>query len=91
MSTIRPNLILKCRHCEVRPPPGSDLEAFQMHMQVYHNMDEVELELVALCICGKTMTVDPDGSRRITNRPNMIADHWTCICGNDTWVKRKIE
>lgn len=49
---------LECRHCSARLQEDAVLEAYLLHMQVEHDTDAVEVNLVAVCRCGATMKPD---------------------------------
>lgn len=51
-------MALECKHCDERLREDAVLEAYQLHMQVEHDTDAVELNLVAVCRCGATMKFD---------------------------------
>lgn len=58
MSGAVARMALECKHCRLRLDPDAVLEAYMLHMQVEHDTDKIELDLVAVCRCGATMTLD---------------------------------
>lgn len=84
---ITPTMELECKHCHIRLLPDQPLETYLLHMQVEHDTDEVEVNLVAVCTCLTTMTFERTepmiGGKRFT-------DHFRCpACGETARVTRK--
>lgn len=83
---IKPTMTLECKHCNERLDPDAVLEVYQLHFQVIHDQDEVELNLVAVCTCGLTMkfdqTVQVGGTKK-------VRDLFHCACGNKGSIERK--
>lgn len=46
---------LECKECRCRWPDDAPMEAVKLHMQVEHDTDEVNLDLVPVCSCNTTM------------------------------------
>lgn len=88
MATIKPNMVLKCKQCDERPAEDSVLEAFQLHMMVFHDTDEVAFDLLPLCTCGRYMKFAREVETGNTSRQ---VDQWVCTCGNDTFVRKGID
>jgi hypothetical protein len=60
---------LRCRHCRHVFPAGVTIGVVHAHIKVEHSRDQIELELVPLCRCGRGMDyLRSSGSR----------DHFWC-------------
>lgn len=80
LGKLNKSLRLKCKRCEYLPPETATVEAVQLHCQVEHDTDEVELDMVALCACGAVMEHTGSGH---------FKDYFKCAaCGNTGHVKR---
>jgi hypothetical protein len=78
------SMCFQCHACDWRPPGDMKMEAFQLHCQVEHDTDEVQVDLVAVCTCGAAMT--STGSRPTGGG---FKDYFRCgACGNTAYVRR---
>lgn len=85
MSEIPPVLVLQCKHCDYRPPEDAVMEAFQLHCQVEHDTDKLEMDLVVVCTCGSTMKLV-----RTRETATGFVDRFECEHdGNRTSVRRR--
>lgn len=78
LGNLNDSLRLKCKHCEYLPPDAAKMEAVQLHCQVEHDTDKVELDLLPLCTCGAAM-------EHTFSKPMRGGtwDHFRCAaCGN---------
>jgi hypothetical protein len=82
---MKPKLRLQCKYCNTLLEDAAVLESYQLHFQVEHDQDEVELNLVALCECGLVMEYTK--TNQIGNT-GAVADQYHCACGEQGWVKR---
>ena len=81
---IAPVLRLRCQHCGYDMPDDATVEAYQLHMQVDHDTDEVRLDLAVVCTCGASMKLI-----RSRETADGIADRFECQHdGNRTTVRR---
>jgi len=70
--------------CEYQMPDDATIEAFQLHMQVDHDTDEVSLDLAVVCICGSSMIL-----LRTRETETGFVDRFECKHdGNRTTVRR---
>jgi hypothetical protein len=80
LGNLNDSLRLKCKRCEYLPPDSAKMEAVQLHCQVEHDTDKVELDLVPVCSCGTAMEHTGSGQ---------FKDYFKCAaCGNTGHVKR---
>lgn len=78
MRAITPTLLLRCQHCDWRPPADAVVEAVALHNQVEHDTDKYELAMVAVCTCGAEMV-----HTGTTNGPSgELLDHFLCTFDN---------
>ena len=84
MAEIPPVLRLRCQVCGYEMPDDATVEAYQLHMQVEHDTDEVRLDLAVICTCGASMRL-----LRTRETAEGFADRFGCdFDGNRTTVRR---
>ncbi len=82
---MKVNMELQCKYCHVLLDHSTTLEAYQLHFQVEHDQDEVELNMVGICECG--MVMEFVKTSQIGNTGGE-ADLFQCVCGKHGWVLR---
>jgi hypothetical protein len=76
---------LECGLCEWIPPADMKMEGVQLHFQVDHDTDEVQLNLRPVCTCGADMALTESRSPG----PGVVKDYLACrACGNTGYIRR---
>lgn len=70
----QPAFKLACQACGERWPDDTEMEAVQLHMQVEHDTDKVELDLIAVCRCNAAMALTR--SRALAS--GRVQDYFDC-------------
>jgi hypothetical protein len=85
IGNLNKRLRLQCKTCGWVPPEGAQMEAVQLHFQVDHDTDGVELDLLPACRCGESMTHAESATAH-----GATTDFFRCgVCGNTGHVTRK--
>lgn len=86
MATAR--LMLVCHHCGDRWPDDAVMEAVRLHMQVEHDTDEVEVDMILACACNARMAL----TRKEPLRNGRERHHYDCpACKRSTTLMRNKE